>query len=61
MRTNPSPAAHNMAEEIFSMMDPNILRDNAEKVEGHYLEIKLDSIETALEERDKAEAIGIHI
>lgn len=37
------------------------LKENAEQVKGYFLEIKLDAVETALEERDKAEELGIKI
>jgi predicted RNase H-like HicB family nuclease len=37
------------------------LRSNAEQVKGYYLEIKLDSIDKALEEIHSAKEIGIEI
>lgn len=37
------------------------LEENAEQITGYYVEIKLDSIEAALKERDKAEKLGIEI
>lgn len=37
------------------------LKENAAQIQGYFLEIKLDSVETALEERDKAEELGIKI
>lgn len=37
------------------------MKENAEQIKGYYVEIKLDSIEKALEERDKAEKLGIEI
>jgi len=37
------------------------LEDNAEKVEGYYVEIKLDSIQTAMEEVKKGEELGLEL
>lgn len=37
------------------------LKENAAQIKGYFLEIKLDSIETALEEKYKAEKLGIEI
>jgi len=37
------------------------LKENAKQVSGYFVEIKLDSIDTALEEREKAAKLGIQI
>lgn len=37
------------------------LETNAPQVEGYYVEIKLDAIQTAMEERQKAASVGIKI